>query len=90
MYMIEVMIQLRLANVGMTLQSRNNLIERKSTLTYSQFIERLCVLFDYCKENHKSTFEILFSDLKIKEREENSSLSNGFGQDTKNDGVMTN
>ncbi|KFM20020.1 hypothetical protein AAA799P11_00325 [Marine Group I thaumarchaeote SCGC AAA799-P11] len=82
--MIEVMIQLRLANVGISLQSRNNLIERKSELTYSEFIKRLCVLYDYCKENHNQTFELLFNDMKKKEKK-NSSLSNGFGQDTKNE-----
>ena len=84
------MLNPRLSNVGMTLQSRNNLIERKSELTYSEFIERLCVLFDYCKENHKPTFELLFNDIKKEKEENDSSLSNGFGQDTKNDnGVMT-
>jgi len=83
------MIQKRLANLGITLDSRNNLFERKNKLTYSEFVERLCVLFDYCKKNHKPTFELLFNDIK-KEREEFSSLSNGFGQDTSiHNGVMT-
>jgi len=84
------MIQQRLANLGITLDSRNNLFERKNKLTYSEFIEKLCVLFDYCKENHKPTFDLLFSDFKKEKEEITSSFSNTFCQDTKNDiGVTT-
>ncbi|KFM19427.1 hypothetical protein AAA799P11_00751 [Marine Group I thaumarchaeote SCGC AAA799-P11] len=77
---VNILIQLRLANVGITLDSRNNLIERKNEyqLTYSEFIERLCVLYDYCKENHKPTFELLFLDPKKEKEEITSSLPNGF------------
>lgn len=84
------MIKQRLANVGITLESRNSLFQRKNELTYSEFIERLCVLFDYCKDNHKPTFELLFNDIKKEKEENDSSLSDEFSQDTKNDnGVMT-
>ena len=57
----------RLSNIAITKQCRDKLIELKEKLTYSEFLERLCVLYNYVQENHEPIFDLVFNDFNKKE-----------------------
>jgi hypothetical protein len=57
----------RLSNIAISKDCRGLLIELKQELTYSEFLQRVCVLYNYVKENHKPTYELVFNDFDKKE-----------------------